>query len=378
MIKIVEVISDANIGGAGRLLVNKIKNSNKGLFKYIVVLPRDSDLILPLRACGATIVEIDACKNKSLDLKGIFKLYKIIKDISPDVLNSHACISSRIAGKLAGVSVNMYTRHCDFPVKKIFVVPAINYIFKEMNNFLSDGIIAVSDSAKRNLLMLGAPSKKIKVIVNGAEAIPLLKDEKKKKIKAELNIPADAIVVGIFARLEVYKDHKTFLRAAKLLEKNKNIYFIIVGSGTIENELKEYSKRLGINKRVIFSGFVDDISDMMNITDINVNCSIGTETSSLALSEGMSLGIPAIASDYAGNRYIVKDRVNGLIFRQRNYVDLAEKILFLVKNKSIYDEFSINARNRFLSELNAKNMTKKTEKYYIYLLKKKGIFNDFL
>ena len=140
----------------------------------------------------------------------------------------------------------------------------------------------------------------------------------------------------------------------------------------------EYTEKLGINERVIFSGFVDDVSEIMNITDINVNCSIGTETSSLALSEGMSLGIPAIASDYAGNKYIVKNRVNGLIFRQRDHVDLAKKILFLVKNKSVYDEFSINARKRFLSELNAKNMTDKTERYYMYLLHKKGIFKDFL
>ena len=378
MIKVVEVISDTNIGGAGRLLVNKIKNSNKDFFKYTVILPKESDLVFPLREIGAEIIEIDGCKNQSLDFKGIFELYKIIKGVSPDILNSHACISSRIVGKIAGVNANIYTRHCDFPVKKIFTVPMINKFLKETNDFLSDGIIAVSNSAKRNLLLLGAPNEKIKVIVNGAEAIPSFNDEIKKKIKAGLNIPADAIVVGIFARLEVYKDHKTFLRAAKLLKKNKNIYFIIVGSGSLEHELKEYTKKLGINERVIFSGFVDDVSEIMNITDINVNCSIGTETSSLALSEGMSLGIPAIASDYAGNKYIVKNRVNGLIFRQRDHVDLAKKILFLVKNKSVYDEFSINARKRFLSELNAKNMTDKTERYYMYLLHKKGIFKDCL
>jgi glycosyltransferase involved in cell wall biosynthesis len=100
--------------------------------------------------------------------------------------------------------------------------------------------------------------------------------------------------------------------------------------------LKKMSQKLNLCDKIIFTGFVHDVSPYMNISDVNVNCSIGTETSSLALSEGMSLGIPAIASDYAGNKYIVKNRVNGLIFRQRDHVDLAKKILFLVKCRKQY------------------------------------------
>ena len=369
MIKVVEAISDMNIGGAGRLLINKIRNSDKKLFKYIVVLPCGSDLIGPLKEAGGRVVEIDCCKDKSFDLRGVLALYKILARLSPDVLNSHACMSARIAGKIAGVKANLYTRHCDFPVKAIYALPVINSVLKSFNDFLSDGIIAVSYSAKRNLLLLGAPKEKIKVIVNGAEVMPRLSLEEKKKIKAGLGIPADAIVVGIFARLEDYKDHKTLLRAAKLLKSNENIYFIIVGSGSLAQDLKQYSKRLGIDERVFFIGFVDNVSDMMNITDINVNCSVGTETSSLALSEGMSLGIPSIASDYAGNKYIVKNGVNGLIFPQRDYIELSEKILLLVQNKDVYNRFSINARARFLQELNARHMTEQTEKYYLSLLK---------
>ena len=370
MINVIEVISDVNIGGAGRLLINRLKNYDRDCFKYTVILPSKSLLSPSFQKLGVDVIEIDACKNESFDIKGMFELYKVIKRISPDILNSHACISARIAGKLASVRVNLYTRHCDFPVKPIYSIKPVRVLQCVIDDCLSDGIIAVSNSAKRNLLLRGAPREKIKVIINGAEPLVRLSDDMKKKIRIGMKIPIDATVVSIFARLESYKDHKTFLRAAYALKKFNNIYFLVVGKGSLDYKLKSYAKRLGIEDKVRFVGFVDDVTDLMNITDINVNCSIGTETSSLSLSEGMSIGIPAIASDYLGNRYMVRDGVNGFLFPQRDHIALARKILILTRNKTIYLKVSRNARRRFFEELNANRMTQETEKYYISLLKK--------
>lgn len=371
MISVLESISDMNIGGAGRLLVSRIKHSDRNRFQYTVIAPHGSKLIPLLKNAGAKIIEVDGCKDKSFDLKSIATLYKIIKFESPDILNSHACITARISGRLAGVRVNLYTRHCDFPVSRLFLLPFVKMLFGAMNNLICDGIIAVSYSAKRNLLLLGIDDKRIKVIVNGAERMQSLTNEEKQKIKAGLKIPADAKVISIFARLEQYKDHKTFLRAANLFKNDKKIYFLIVGSGSLEHELRAYARHLGLTDNVRFLGFVDDVFKIMNTTDINVNSSIGTETSSLALSEGMSLGVPAIASDYLGNRYMVQHGVNGLIFKQGDYRGLAESISVLTHNKALYEKLSKNARERFLKELNVNRMTRDTEKYYISMLKKK-------
>ena len=373
MIKVIEAISDMNIGGAGKLLVSRIKYSNKEKIKYFVVLPKGSLLTQKLKKAGAIIIEIDSCKNQSFDLKGILTIYKIIKRISPSIVNSHACASAKIAGRLARVDVNLFTRHCDFPTLKIYSFPFVKSISRAFNEFICDGVIAVSESAKRNLLSVGINEKKIKVIINGAESLTALSEAEKKKIKAGLKIPAEAIVISIFARLEVYKDHKTLLRAAKALKNNKDIYFLIVGTGSIGEYLKSYAAKLGIEDNVRFLGFVDDVSKIMNITDINVNCSIGTETSSLALSEGMSLGIPAIASDYSGNKYIVKNDINGLIYPQRNHIALAKCILRLAYDKVLYSYLSKNASIRFQNELNAKRMMLETEQYYFSMLKSKKL-----
>ena len=67
-------------------------------------------------------------------------------------------------------------------------MPLIRKAFGALSDLITDGIIAVSYSAKKNLLLLGAKEKSIKVIINGADCVRTLENEEKKKIKAELNI----------------------------------------------------------------------------------------------------------------------------------------------------------------------------------------------
>ena len=107
----------------------------------------------------------------------------------------------------------------------------------------------------------------------------------------------------------------------------------------------------------------------MNIVDINVNCSTGTETSSLALSEGMSLGIPSVVSDYGGNPYMVCHGINGFVCPQGEYLKMAEYIKLLIDDKKLYLNMSLEALRRFENELNAQAMTKETNRLYDVLYK---------
>ena len=373
MIKVLEVISDTNIGGAGVLLINRLKHVDRSKFDTRVLLPSGSALTSKFCDIGIKCIEMDICGDRSMDIRAVKKFCRVIGKYSPDIINSHGCMNSRVAGFLASSAVNIYTRHCDFPLKNLYKHSFVKNIFRIVNFLLSDGIIAVSFSAKKNLLSLGVSEKQIKVIINGAQELERVSRNKYKKIKTQLNIPIDAAVIGIFSRLEPYKDHFTFLRAAKSLIKSTNCYFIIVGGGSMDFVLRKFSERLGISERVRFCGFVEDVTPYMNITDINVNCSIGTETSSLALSEGMSLGIPSVVSDYPGNLYMVKNKVNGLVYKQKDYISLASAIKSLLDNTELYSCISQNARRRFELELNARKMTRETEEYYFSLLKKKKL-----
>ena len=370
MLRVVEVISDSNIGGAGRLLINRIKNTDRQKFDITVILPQGSLLLNELKKENINICEINGGKNKSFDVKSFFEIFKTIKKISPDIINCHSSLCARVAAKILRVRVKLFTRHCDFPMSGLYKIKIFRILIGFFNNFLSDGAIAVSSSAKNNLMELGIKEEKIRVIINGAQPLYVLSREEKISLKEKVNISVDDVVIGIFARLEKYKDHITFIKAANLL-KEKKCVFIIVGEGREENALKEYVEKLRLVDKVLFIGFANDVAPWMNITDININCSVGTETSSLALSEGMSLGIPALVSDYPGNMYMIKHGENGMIFPQRDYVTLAKQIELLMENKCFYNDLSCNALNRFKTELNAKSMTKITEAYYREMYNKK-------
>ena len=314
MIKVLEIISDTNIGGAGVLLYSRLKHSDRSNFKTWVVLPKNSQLKKRMIIENIECIEMDRCKDSSFDVIGIFELINIIKKYRPDIINTHACMSARIAAMLCNVPIRIYTRHCAFPVSRILRIPLTAKISGRVHEMLSTQMIAVAYAAKENLMQMGIASKKIKVIINGVEGITELDYNEKVKIRSMLGFGENDIVVGICARLEKCKDHECFLKAAKLLSDTADKYkFIIIGDGGLRAELDAMTRRLKLSNIVRFIGFVEDVTPYLNILDIQVNCSVGTETSSLALSEGMSIGLPSVASDFGGNPYMIEHGVNGLL-----------------------------------------------------------------
>ena len=367
MIKVIEAISDTNIGGAGILLFNRLKHTDSEKFKTVIILPRGSLLLEKFKKMGAAVIEINGCRDRSFDLRAVFEYLYILKRLKPDVINSHGSLSFRIAAMLSGVPVKIYTRHCVYPVKNNSAV--LKALRGWGSYLLSNHIIAVAYAARDNLLELGIDKNKISVIINGAEALKSLNEEEKTTIRDKYGISKEEKVVTICARLESCKDHLSFLKAAKLLsERSERYRFLIIGAGNLERALKNYVKANKLESKVIFTGYLDDVAPLLNITDVNVNCSVGTETSSLALSEGMSLGIPAVVSDYGGNPYMVRDRVNGYVYKVGDFKDLAAKIeKICTSDEEEYVRLSAASKKRFLEELNAEQMTKATQKLYLKL-----------
>ena len=219
---------------------------------------------------------------------------------------------------------------------------------------------------------MGVSPEKIEVIINGVLPVEKYNAEKRAALRLEFGIDKDAFVCGICARLEECKGIDVLLRAArKLLRSNngKNYYFVIVGKGSREDELKALADALGISSNVRFCGFAKDVTPYLNCFDANINCSRGTETSSLALSEGMSIALPCIASDWGGNPYMVKDGYNGFIFPTDDFLCLAERIEQLACDRHLYQEMSKNAYERYCDELTAEKMTRRTEWLYGELYK---------
>lgn len=366
--RVLEVISDTNIGGAGILLLTRLRHSDKKRFQTTVLLPSGSLLAPRFRAIGVPVRVMHGCHDRSTDLRHIGELVRIIRDIKPDLINCHGCFSARVAASIARVPIRIYTRHCAYPVSRLRRSLPAKAVFGFVSCAVSHHAIAVADAARENLTAMGMNPSRITVVINGAEDLQRLTEEEKRAWKIKLGIPEASTVVGISARLESCKDHACLLRAAERLHKEReNCFFLIVGDGSLRSDLEQDAERRGLKACTRFVGFVEDVAPYINLMDIHINCSIGTETSSLAISEAMSLGIPTVASDFGGNPYMVRDGENGFLYPAGNDEALAEKIRILASSPKLYEQVSRGARERFLQELNASQMTKKTEQLYARL-----------
>ncbi|MBO5060592.1 MAG: glycosyltransferase family 4 protein [Clostridia bacterium] len=364
--KIIEVSTDTNIGGAGKCLLILLKEFDRSKFDVVTILPKNSLLAPLIKELGVRIIEVDGIADKSLDISAIKQLKKIFKEEKPDLVHTHASMSARIAAKLSGCKV-VYTRHSVFPPPERISKGIGKKINGFVNNYFSDRIIAVAEAAKDNLTQTGVDEKKIDVILNGV--YPLEPYENKQEIRERFGVEEDEMVISIVARLEDIKGHDYFIEAADLLlNKGYKAKFIIAGTGSYEEHLKEKVKALGQEKNIIFTGFITDVDKLMNITDIQANASFGTEATSLALLEGMSLGIPAVVSDFGGNPGVIKSGVNGFVVPKQNSRALAEGIGKLLKDKELYNKLSEGSRRIFAETFTAQAMTRNTEKVYIKVM----------
>ncbi len=362
MIKVIEVSTDTNIGGAGRVLLILLKELDRTKFDVSVILPENSLLKPEIEKLGVKITEVKGIADKSLDFAAIKRLKKIFSKEKPDVVHTHASMSARIAARLSGCKV-VYTRHSVFPPAKAISHGIGKVVNGMVNNFFSDRIIAVAEAAKDNLTDTGVTDKKIDVILNGV--YPLIPCEDKDEIYKRFGIEPGEKVISIVARLEDIKGHDYFIEAADmLLKEGYKAKFVIAGTGSYEEHLKNKVKELGREEDIIFTGFITDVDKLMNITYIQANASFGTEATSLSLLEGMSLGIPAVVSDFGGNPGVIKSGKNGFVVKKQDSKALKEGLELLLKDDSLYEELSLGSKKIFAETFTAQVMTRNTEAIY--------------
>ncbi len=368
--KIIEVSTDTNIGGAGKCLITLLKNFDYEKFDVKVILPPKSLLKPEIDALGTEVIEVEGIADKSLDFKAIKELKQVFEKEKPDLVHTHASMSARIAAKRAGAKV-VYTRHSVFPQSKKLTTFPGKQINGLINNYYSDSIIAVAEAAKDNLTETGISEKKIKVILNGVDGLKAVSDDEKSLIRRRFGVNDGEKVVSIVARLEDIKGHDYFIEAAKMLkDEGVNAKFFIAGTGSYEEHLKEKVKDLGLNSTVIFTGFITDVDKLMSITDIQANASYGTEATSLALLEGMSIGVPAVVSDFGGNPGVIKDGENGFVVAKQNSAALKNGLQKLLEDKDLYQKMSQRSKEIFNATFTSRIMTKNTEDIYTETLGK--------
>ena len=251
MIRVLNVISDTNIGGAGRVLLNYLHCSDRTSFETMAAVPRGSLLKAPLEDAGARVYEVDGMADRSFHRADVGALAALFRQVRPDLVHTHGCLSGRIAAKRCHVPA-VYSRHSAFPVPAKLRYPPGRWVNKLVNEHYADRIIAVSPATRDNLTEAGISPRKITVVMNGVSPVPPTAPEEQAALRAALSIPPGDAVFGILARLEDYKGHLYLVEAVHLLKERGREGFtvLVAGTGPFAQELVRAVERAGVGDRL--------------------------------------------------------------------------------------------------------------------------------
>lgn len=365
MIKVLHVVSDTNIGGAGKWLLNYLERADREKFYIEVAVPKGSMLTDEIKKRNTKVNIIPGMKDKSFDIHAVLYFIKIFLRNKYDIVHTHASLSARIAARLITNSKIVYSKHCmdnNASLGKLRVL---------INNCLCDKIVAVADACKDEMLSYGINEKKITVIHNGVKKIKFLQEDQKNKIKKKYGINKDDKVAGIFARLEPVKGHEIFIDAAeKIVKINPNVKFIVAGEGSLKDNLINIVNEKDLKDNFIFTGFVNDITDLINIIDVNVVSSY-SEALSLSIIEAMSVGKPCVVTDTGGNCELIADGKNGFVVPVGNSRSLYKAILTLLEDDELRNKFGREAFKIMNESFSLEIMVSKLEKLYEAMLERR-------
>lgn len=370
MIRVLHIISDTNFGGAGRVLLNYLQFADRERFRVLVATPRGSRLGPLLEQKGAELYEVDGIADRSYCREDVRILEALVEQVKPDLVHTHGCLSGRIAAKRRHVPV-VYSRHSAFPVPAKLRYPPGRWVNKFINERYANHIIAVSPAARDNLTQGGISPQKITVVMNGTAPVEKTAPEEQARLKGELELPQQAPIFGILARIEDYKGHLDIVEAVRRLrdQGRRDFRVLIAGAGSFESEVARRVEALELGELVRMLGFRADSAALLNILDVQLNASYGTEATSMALLEGMSLGLPSIVSDYGGNPYVIEDGDTGLVFPSQNPDALARAMVQLLDSPPDREAMGRRAREVYERRFTGAAFAQATEDVYRKVLK---------
>lgn len=271
---------------------------------------------------------------KVFRIAGIFRKEKVgvlITNLSGDMK------VASIAGKLAGVPSIIYRRGSAIPIRNS---PINRYLFRKVIT----RIVANSRETKRTILANNpvlVPEDKIRVIYNGIY-LPRYQGE----IEPLYRATGDEVVLGSAGRLSEEKGHYYLLEMMSLL-KNESITYrlLIAGEGRLLHQLQRRARKLGIEDRVEFLGFVKRMPAFFHSLDIFLLPSL-YEGFGYVIAEAMASSKPVVAFDIKSSAEIIDDGVTGYLTSKKDPKEMSLKVIELASSPNVCEEMGRKGRER--------------------------------
>lgn len=339
----VNLIGD--LSGAENSLLSLITHLDKARFQPLLVcsysgvlteMAGEKDIpvkITPITKVSFSRSPLVLTRQLSRLLVNIFSALKFLQEEQIDLVHINTykiALPYTLAARLAGISIVWHLR--DILDKTGFK----RFVLSRLFRLLPDRLIAVSDACV-NQFEINFKGKMVRVY-NGIDADAFREKAKPNIIRKEFGFSEPTRIVGCVGQLISWKGQDVFLRAmARVVQEMPNTKFLIVGDEIVDDNpfrgtLDQLVSELGLEDKVIFTGFRLDIPSLIAAMDIFVHCPVKPDPLPRVILEAMALSLPIVATHTGGIPELVKNGENGLLVPPADEKALANGVLWMISN----------------------------------------------
>ena len=347
----------------------KLHNQEKFEFHYLYFLPWKDQMVDEIKKNGGIVHCLSASNNFQI-MRKVNQVMRYASEHNIQLIHCHlpwAGMAGRVVHRITRIPV-IYTEHNK--------QERYHFLTRWMNKLTfpwQTAVIAVSkdvaDSIKKNI----HPRIPVYEILNSVNTDFFQRDaEEGIRLKRQLNIPEEAIVVGTIAVFRFQKRLKEWMEVfAAVTEKYPNLYGIIAGDGPLKEELVQHRKNLGLEEKLIMPGLQTEVKRWFNVMDIFMMTS-EFEGLPVALLEAMSMECAVVTTDAGGIKEVIRHQENGLMVSVESWKQLDGELEKLLTSASFRMTLGQSARLRARQAFGMERMVRELEELYEGVLGKSG------
>ncbi len=320
--RVLWVIKGLGPGGAERLLVAAAQAHHLDRFEIecAYVLPWKDHLVANLEAAG---VRTQCLSRRRVDRLWPWRLAQLVRTGEWDVVHVHSPLPGTVA-RLAARSMRrarrprlIATEHNRWQTHR-----RTTRLLNRWTARWDDVDFAVTDEVGES--MKGAAGRRVSTLRHGIDVAGVAGARADRDaVRRELGLAPDEIVVVTAANFRPQKDYPSLLQAARILaDREVPVRVVAVGQGPQEQEIRALRAALGLEDRVILTGFREDAVRVMGAADVFTLAS-RWEGLPVALMEALALGLPVVATAVGGVAEQMHDGVDALLVAPGDPVALA-------------------------------------------------------
>ena len=313
------------------------------------------------------------------DILALWGLYRLIKKGKFGIVHTHsskAGLLGRMAAWLAGVPIIIHTVHgWSFHERMGKLRRQLFILLERIVAWLSDALIVVAtrDREKGLAAGIGTPAQYHRV----RSAIPLEAFKPGEvdcwAVRKELDIPAEALVVGNVGRLSPQKNPLDWVRIAAMVHQSEpGSWFLLVGDGPLRSEFERLAAQVGIDDHLVLTGLRRDVDRMMAAMDVFLLTSLW-EGLPRVLPQAFAMGIPVVCYGVDGTLEAVEPGVNGLLNEPGDLDKMTQDCLNLLRNPDLRQQMGVQGQRVASQEFDLRVMIEQIETIYEDLLWEKGL-----